>query len=44
MRFARIYRDGREGVALADGDSARALFDTDALISRRSVRACGGRL
>ena len=30
MRFARIYRDGREGVALADGDSARALFDTDA--------------
>ena len=30
MRFARIYRDGREGVALADGDCARALFDTDA--------------
>ena len=30
MRFARIVSDGREGIALAEGDSARALFDTDA--------------
>ena len=30
MRLARIASDGREGIALADGDSARALFDTDA--------------
>jgi hypothetical protein len=30
MRLARIASDGREGIALAEGDSARALFDTDA--------------
>ncbi len=30
MRLARIVSDGREGIALAEGDSARALFDTDA--------------
>jgi acylpyruvate hydrolase len=29
MRLARIVSDGREGIALAKGDSARALFDTD---------------
>jgi hypothetical protein len=31
MRFARIVSDGREGIALAEGDSARALFHTDAM-------------
>ena len=30
MRLARIVSDGREGIALAEGDSVRALFDTDA--------------
>jgi acylpyruvate hydrolase len=30
MRLARIVSDGREGIALAEGDSARVLFDTDA--------------
>ena len=30
MRFARIFSNGREGIALAQGDSARALFHTDA--------------
>jgi acylpyruvate hydrolase len=30
MRLARIVSDGREGIALEEGDSARALFDTDA--------------
>ncbi len=30
MRFARVFSDGRAGIALAEGDSARVLFDTDA--------------
>ena len=30
MRLARIVSDGREGIALAEGDGARALFGTDA--------------